>query len=110
MIKLTDNSVPAAPLSFEVQPPGGGAAGKSVTFRAQAASVEAPVLAFQWEFGDGTTSVGTEVSHTYTRAGEYPVTVTAAGLESVTARKSLKVAITGEISTRFAPLENRRAE
>jgi alpha-galactosidase len=110
MIKFVDNSVPAVPLSFEVQSPGSGAAGKTLTFKAQAASSEAPVLAFQWDFGDGTTGSGTEVRHTYTRAGEYPVTVTAAGLDSVTNRKSLAVNISGEISTRFMPLENRRAE
>jgi hypothetical protein len=110
MIKFVDNSVPAMPLSFEVQSPGGGAAGKTLTFKAQAASLEAPVLAFQWDFGDGTTGIGTEVSHTYTRAGEYPVTVTATGLDSVTNRKTLAVSIAGEISTRFAPSENRRAE
>jgi alpha-galactosidase len=110
MIRLTDNSVPATPLSFEAQLPAGGAAGKSVTFRAQAASSEVPVLAFQWDFGDGTSAVGAEVDHTYTRAGEYPVTVTATGLGSVTNRKSLVVVIAGEISTRFVPSENRRAE
>jgi alpha-galactosidase len=110
MIKFVDNSVPAVPPSFEVQSPGSGAAGKTLTFKAQAASLQAPVLAFQWEFGDGTTGSGTEVKHTYTRAGEYPVTVTAAGLDSVTTRKTFAVNISGEISTRFMPSENRRAE
>ena len=110
MIKFVDNAAPAVPLSFEVQSPGSGAAGKTVTFKAQAGSSEAPVLAFQWDFGDGTTGAGTEVNHTYTRAGTYPVAVTAAGLASATNRKTLTVTISGEIATRFAPSEIRRAE
>ncbi len=110
MIKLIDNSVAATPPSFEVQAPRSGAAGKGVTFKAQAASPETPVLAFQWDFGDGTIGTGPEVDHTYTRAGEYPVAVSATGLDSVTNRKSFAVTMTGEIATRFAPSENRRAE
>jgi alpha-galactosidase len=110
MIKFVDNSAPAIPLPLEVQSPGGGAAGKTLTFKARAVSLEAPVLAFQWDFGDGTIGDGTEVNHAYTRAGEYQVTVNATGLDSVTNRKILPVTISGEIPTRFAPSENRRAE
>ena len=88
MIKFVDNSAPAIPLSMEVKSPGGGAAGETLTFQAQAVSLEAPVLAFQWDFGDGTIGDGTDVKHTYTRAGEYQVTVTATGLDSVTNRKT----------------------
>jgi hypothetical protein len=110
MIKFVDNSVPATPLSLDVQSPGGGAAGETLTFKARAESLEAPVLAFQWDFGDGTTGDGTKVNHAYTRAGEYQVTVTAIGLDSVTNRKIVAVTISGEISTRFVPSKNRRAE
>ena len=110
MIKFIDNSAPAIPLPLEVQSPGGAAAGKTLTFKAQAVSLEEPVLAFQWDFGDGTIGDGTEVNHVYTRAGEYQVKVTATGLDSVTNRKILAVSISGEIPTRFAPSENRRAE
>jgi alpha-galactosidase len=110
MIKVIDNSIPANLPSLEVQPPDGGAAGETLTFKAQAASSEAPVLAFQWDFGDGTTGDGADVSHAYTRAGKYQVTVTATGLDSVTNRKVVAVIISGEISTRFAPANNQRAE
>lgn len=34
---------------------------------------------FAWEFGDGETGEGAEVSHTYTASGDYSVTVTAKG-------------------------------
>jgi hypothetical protein len=110
MIKFVDNSVPAIPPSLEVQSPDGGAAGETLTFKAQAVSSEAPALAFQWDFGDGTIGDGTDVNHAYTRAGKYPVTVTATGLDSVTNRRVVAVTISGEISTRFEPSKIRRAE
>jgi alpha-galactosidase len=110
MIKFVDSSMPSIPPALEVQSPGGGAAGKTLTFRAQPVSSEAPVLAIRWDFGDGTSSAGAEVDHTYTRAGDYQVTVSATGLDSVTNRKMLAVTISGEIATRFVPSENRRAK
>ena len=73
-------------------------------------SPEAPVLACHWDFGDGTSSDGTEVRHAYTHSGEYPVTVTVTGLDSVTNRKTLAVTISGNISTRFEPSQKQRAE
>jgi alpha-galactosidase len=110
MIKLIDNSVPAIPPAFEVQAPSSAAAGTTLTFKADAVSPESPGLACHWEFGDGTSSDGTEVRHAYTRPGAYQVTVTVTGLDSVTNRKTLAVAIAGEISTRFDPLQKQRAE
>ena len=110
MIKFVDNSAPAVPPALEVQSPDVGAAGETLSFKAQAVSLEAPVLAFQWDFGDGTLGDGIDVNHAYTRAGKYQVTVTATGLDSATNRKTVALTISGEISTRFVPSKNRRAE
>jgi alpha-galactosidase len=110
MIKLIDDSVPAIAPPFEMHAPSGAAAGEALTFTADAASPEAPVLACHWDFGDGTSVDGTEVRHAYTRSGEYQVTATVTGLDSVTNRKSLEVTISGGISTRFEPSQKRRAE
>jgi alpha-galactosidase len=110
MIKLLDNSVVAIPPPIEVRSPSGGAAGDTLTFKVEAASAESPVLTCHWEFGDGTSIDGTEAHHAYTRAGEYPVTVTVTGLDSVTNRKTVAVTIKGEISTRFDPSQKQRTE
>jgi hypothetical protein len=110
MIKLIDNSVPAIPPPIEVQSPSGAAAGETLAFKAHAVSPEAPVLACHWDFGDGTSSDGTEVRHAYTHSGEYSVAVTVTGLDSVTNRKTLAVTISGNISTRFEPSQKQRAE
>jgi hypothetical protein len=110
MIKLIDTSVPAIPPPIEVRSPSGATAGETLTFKADGVSPKAPVLACHWDFGDGTSSEGTEVRHAYTHSGEYQVTVTATGLESVTNRKTLAVTISGTISTRFDPSQKQRAE
>jgi PKD repeat protein len=98
-----------------VRSPTGGAAGETLVFRAlaskaDAGSPEEPVLTSHWDFGDGTSLDGIEVHHAYTHSGEYPVTVTVTGLDSVTNHKTLTVTISGNISTRFDPSQNRRAE
>jgi PKD repeat protein len=93
-----------------VQAPSSAAAGETLTFKADAGSPEAPVLACHWDFGDGTGIDGTEVRHAYTHSGDYQVTVTVTGLDSVTNRKTLAVSISGAISTRFEPSQKRRAE
>jgi alpha-galactosidase len=109
MIKLIDDSVPVNPPPVEVQSPRSAGAGETLAFKATAVSPEAPMLACHWDFGDGTSMDGTEVHHAYTRSGEYQVTVTAAGLDSIN-RKTVAVTISGEISTRFEPSKKRRAQ
>jgi PKD repeat protein len=49
------------------------------------------------------------VQHAYTAAGTYEVTVTVAGLGSLTSSKTQKVVVDGTISTRFEPSRNKRA-
>jgi hypothetical protein len=110
MIKLIDNSVPAIPPPIEVQAPSGAAAGETLAFKMHAVSPETPVLACHWDFGDGTSGDGTEARHAYTHSGEYQVTLTVTGLESITNRKTLAVTISGNISTRFEPSQKQRAE
>jgi alpha-galactosidase len=110
MIKVIDNSVPTVPPPFEVRPPSAATAGETLTFRADAVSPEAPVLACHWDFGDRTSIDGIDARHAYTHSGEYPVVVTVTGLDSVTNRKTLTVTVTGNISTRFDPSQKQRAE
>jgi alpha-galactosidase len=109
MIKLIDDTVPITPPSIEVQSPRRAGAGETLDFKARALSVDAPVLAWHWDFGDGTGKDGTEVQHAYTRSGEYTVTVAATGLDSINS-KTQAVTISGEISTRFEPAKKQRAE
>ncbi len=50
----------------------------AVTFTASAADSDGTIESYQWNFGDGTSEVGgASVSHTFTKAGSFLVTVTA---------------------------------
>ena len=49
------------------------------TFRFKAFAIHNPndpVISYRWTFGDGTTTVGPEVTHTYNGGGEYRVCLT----------------------------------
>lgn len=60
-------------------------AGDSVSLSADASDATSGVDSIEWDFGDGGTATGADVSHTYDSAGEYTATVTvtdAAGNEN----------------------------
>ncbi|GAB3420899.1 hypothetical protein GCM10027435_24170 [Haloparvum alkalitolerans] len=52
-------------------------AGESVSFSANASDATTNVTSIQWDFGDGASDTGADVTHTYDAAGEYTATVTA---------------------------------
>lgn len=81
-----------------------------MTFKVVSSSSEIPALTAHWDFGDGSTLDGMEVRHAYTHDGEYDMHVTVTGLDAITNSKTLKVAVTGSISTRFVPTDKKRPE
>jgi hypothetical protein len=110
MLKLIDESVPAIPPSLEIRSASSAKAGDSLTFAASASSIEAPVLNYHWDFGDGTNADGREVQHAFTHSGDYNVQVTAVGLDAAADRKTLKVSVSGEVSTRFEQANKQRPQ
>ena len=50
--------------------------GFPVDFQSSSVVATGLITAFQWDFGDGGTATGTQVSHTYATAGNYNVTLT----------------------------------
>jgi len=54
-----------------------GLAPLSVTFDASGSSdIDGSIVSYEWNFGDGDTAVGKIVSHTFSKAGSYSVTLT----------------------------------
>ncbi|WP_109830639.1 glycoside hydrolase family 48 protein [Reichenbachiella versicolor] len=68
------NTAPVANLVTDVT---GGSVPLTVNFDASASTdADGDVLSYSWSFGDGTTGAGALVSHDYTVAGSYMVTLT----------------------------------
>jgi alpha-galactosidase len=110
VLKLVDKALAAVPPAFEIQSATGATAGETLSFSTAAASSEAPVLTCHWDFGDGSSADGMEVQHAFTHAGTYDVQATVTGLAAATSLKSMTVAISGDVSTRFKAADKQRAE
>jgi hypothetical protein len=109
MVKFIDNSVTAADPEIRIDAAATGVAGATIDLSAEQTSGD-PVVAWTWSFGDGVTASGHETSHTWTEPGDYPVTVTAQGLNGEKAQKQVQMHITGHMSTRFEPAEIHRLQ
>jgi alpha-galactosidase len=108
LIKLLDNSTPAAAASPRIVASSSGKAGEDIEFSSDDSSEANPVLLYRWDFGDGTTMEGQHVTHAYTRAGNYDVALTAVGLAEASTKAKSTISVTGSISTRFHPETKKR--
>jgi hypothetical protein len=108
MLKLIDTSVPGNAPAFEAHAPSDGQAGVLLQLHAAADDADVPVLGYHWEFGDGVSADGADVSHAYTQAAQYTVIVTATGLNGQAARKTLVISITGTVPTVYDPAAKER--
>jgi PKD repeat protein len=79
-----------------------------VEFHAAGNREESPVLQYHWEFGDGVSANDADVSHAYTQAGEYTVTVTATGLNRRTLQHTLGISVKGAVPTAYNPAAKER--
>jgi alpha-galactosidase len=108
MYKIIDSSIsPAQPL-VEMKVPDEAHAGETVGFSAQPDPAGVPAIAYQWDFGDATTSTDPNADHTYTHAGDYTVRLHVDGLDGLSSEKSAQIKTTGNINTRFAPANKKR--
>jgi hypothetical protein len=74
--QIVQASTLSASLSFQAQSiPTKGAAGSPVSFSVSPVALW-PGITTKWEFGDGKTAIGNNVSHTYAKGRTYKVTVT----------------------------------
>lgn len=103
VLKIIDTSVAAHAPELRAQHPSSADAGQTVTFTANATDPETPAMAYQWDFGDGVSIQGGQVSHAYTRAGNYLVTVRGTGLDGLAGETQFRLAVNGTIPSKFEP-------
>ncbi|HXW89294.1 MAG TPA: PKD domain-containing protein [Terriglobales bacterium] len=108
VLKIIDPSIPPAAPGVQVHIPDTAGAGNAISFSAEADPTGVPVLAYRWNFGDGTSADGATVTHTYTWAGDFTVQLHADGLDHVPLQKSSSIRVTGKIDTRFDPSRKQR--
>jgi alpha-galactosidase len=110
VLKIVDASVSAAAPSISLKAPERGELGHAIEFSAAADSESVPVLAYQWDFGDGVSAEGSVISHAYTRNGAYTVRLSANGLDGIAATRTSSITITGNITTTYDVPGARRYE
>jgi alpha-galactosidase len=110
VIKLVDTAVAKAAPTVTARVPSQSKAGETIAFTAQADPDGVPALGYHWDFGDGTVSEGSKVSHCYTRAAEFIVRLTVDGPDDAPHEQSFSIGVTGELKPTPELRANRRFE
>ena len=108
VIKLVDDSIPAAAPQVTAQVPASASAGQSFPLSAALEGKSVPAISYHWDFGDGTETNGQNVTHTYTLGGTYSVNLTVKGIDGLSAQKTFSIATTGTVHARYDLSRNRR--
>lgn len=64
------------PPTAVIKGPTSGLVGETLTFSGADSKDDGRIVSYAWDFGDGTTGSGEEVTHSYNAAGSYKVTLT----------------------------------
>lgn len=107
VLKIIDASQPAAMPRLDIACPESSVSGQPV---ACAATVQGgqPVVAYRWDFGDGTATDGGSATHTWTEPGTYSIGLEATALDGSQVTQHAGIRITGHLSTVFSPAKIRR--
>ncbi len=107
-IKLIDPAAPAAAPAITAKVPAEARVSELLQFSAQANDDGAPALGYRWDFGDGTTAIGSRAAHAFTRAADFTVQLTSDGLDGIAARRNFTVRVTGTLAPAPDVLGNTR--
>ncbi len=108
VMKIIDTSISAVSPHVAVKAPDEFQTGAAAQFSAEADPAGVPVIAYHWDFGDGTTSLEPTTEHTYTHEGHFTIQLRADGLDGITFEKSSQIEVRGKIDSRFAPASKKR--
>ncbi len=110
VIKLVDSAIARTAPPVTARVASQSKAGETIAFSAQADPGGVPALHYRWDFGDGTTSDGSNVSHCYTRAADFMVHLTVDGPDNLPYEQSFSIKVTGELKPTPQLRDNRRFE
>jgi alpha-galactosidase len=108
MIKLVDGTLAETAPSFRAQVPSTANAEEILRLSVETEGGDFPAVTFHWDFGEGTSAEGRSVSHTYTRAGDFIIRLTAAGVDGLSAEQQFSVKVTGNLRALPKLNDNRR--
>jgi hypothetical protein len=108
VIKLIDGSVPPTAPTVKVHVPSTANAGDTVHLSAETESASVPAVAYQWDFGDGTSANSPKVSHAYTRAGQFTIRLTVDGVDGIPTEQISPIKVTGTLMAFPKLTDNRR--
>jgi PKD repeat protein len=83
----------APTVTAQRNPSGDVSPGDPVAFTAQGTDADGDTLTYEWDFGDGATSVGASPSHRYQHDGSYEVTLTLATYDGRVVRRKRDVRV-----------------
>jgi alpha-galactosidase len=109
VLKITDAHIRAVAPLVTSDHPSRGNVGDTLSFVGHIRDGD-PVLSYHWDFGDGVTLDGSDVTHAYTEPGEYSVHLTATSLDDLSSEDHFQVRVSGHMTTTFAPESNTRFE
>ena len=72
--------------------------GSDVTFYGSASTDDKGIASYSWDFGDGTTAIGTSLTHKYTAVGTYTVTLTVTDTAGQKVTDTLQVTVSNTSS------------
>jgi alpha-galactosidase len=98
LIKLIDPTIPAAAPSVAVSVSSDAKIDEDVRFVANADPLGVPALAYHWDFGDGTSESGRQITHAYTMPGKYTVRLVVEGVDGISADKQITISVSGSLT------------
>jgi hypothetical protein len=107
VLKIIDTSQPAVAPRIAIDCSAGSLSGQPVACAATVKNGQ-PVVAYRWNFGDGTSTEGGSTMHTWTEPGTYDIGLEATALDGSQVTQHADIRITGHLSTVFSPSKIRR--
>src|SRR5260370_12082119 len=98
VVKIIDTSLPALAPKIVPEIPERGKISEDLKFSTTVDPDGVPAVGYHWDFGDGTSQDGRQVSHAYTNAGAYTIRLVVDGIDGIPADKKASVSVSGMIT------------